>query len=77
MKDNSPKYEPQEVIKRLIQEQNHTSEVLSNLRRLLTVLPELEGHSLVGGVKALIKMYLGQRKRAESLKDQLDKVLLK
>tara|TARA_R100001244_G_scaffold36778_2_gene33624 strand:- start:1401 stop:1634 length:234 start_codon:yes stop_codon:yes gene_type:complete len=70
-----PESEPQEVIQRLIKEQIQTANLIEEIRRLITVLPELDGHSLVGGLKALIKLYLTQKKRADELQYKLNKAL--
>ena len=57
MSDGHPKLKPEEVIQRLIDENNQHANLMNEIRLMLCSEPEFDGMTMVGGVKALLKRF--------------------
>lgn len=52
-----PTTKPEEVIQRLIDENTQHAKLMNEIRLMLSSEPELDGMTMVGGVKALLKRF--------------------
>lgn len=56
------------VVDRLREENSQDRKIISEIQILLRSEPELDGLSVLGGIKALLKLYKAQKKEIEELK---------
>lgn len=74
-KSDPPIENPEGIIQRLISEQNHTRNLLDEIKKELSSDSEFAGLSLVGGIRSLIRRYREEKTKVEKLNKELDQML--